>query len=456
MARLAHAARHEALLGAMLGAPLIPTILRLASPNVLNATIQSLVLIADGWFVGHLGTVELAALALVFPAQTTLQMMSAGAMGGGVAASVARALGSGDRPRAEAVAAHALAIAAVMTVLFAIVFAGFGRPLYGAMGGSGHALDSAVSFATVLFLGCGAHWLANTLASILRGTGDMHSPGVALITTAIAQIPLAGALTLGWGGMPRLGVAGPAAAAVASYGVAALWILWPIARGHAAIRLRWPTNGFRWVIFADILKIGVTSCVVVLLMNGAVLIVTGLIGRAGDAAIAGYGVGSRLEYLLSPLTFGVGAALIAMVGTNKGARQFDRALRAAWAGAFVAGGFTAAIGLVVAIWPDLWLDLFTKDSGALAAGRLYFRIVGPTYGFFGLAMALNFAAMGAGDMIWPSAATFARFAVAAGGGLIALDVLGWGAPGIYGCVAAGILVYSLLLAVSTTRRAWRQ
>ena len=120
------------------------------------------------------------------------------------------------------------------------------------------------------------------------------------------------------------------------------------------------------------------------------------------------------------------------------------------------GPVTSAIGLTVALWPDLWLKLFTDDPAALEAGRLYFRIVGPTYGFFGLAMALNFAAMGAGDMIWPSAATAARFAVAAGGGLITLDMVGWGAPGIYGCVAAGILIYSLLLAVSTTRPAWRK
>jgi Na+-driven multidrug efflux pump len=108
----------------------------------------------------------------------------------------------------------------------------------------------------------------------------------------------------------------------------------------------------------------------------------------------------------------------------------------------------------VALWPDLWLKLFTDDPAALAAGRLYFRIVGPTYGFFGLAMALNFAAMGAGDMIWPTVATVTRFVIAAGGGLLALDLLGWTAPGLYACVAGGMLAYSILLAFSTTRRAW--
>ncbi len=408
----------------MLSGPLVPTILALAVPNVVNVSVQSLVLVADGWFVGRLGTAELAALALVFPAQTTLQMMSAGAMGGGVSSAVARALGSGDRDRAEDAAAHALAIAAVMAVLFAVVFVGFGRPLFGALGGSGSALEGAVAFSTVMFLGCGAHWLANTLASILRGTGDMHSPGVALIAMAIVQIPASGALTLGWAGLPQLGGAGPAAAAVMSYTIAALWILRPIVQGRAAIRLRWPVHGFRWSAFADILKVGATSCIVVVLINAAVLVVTGLIGRAGDAAIAGYGVGSRLEYLLSPLTFGIGAALTAMVGTNKGARQLGRARQAAWSGALMAGAVTLAIGLVVALWPDLWLRLFTDDPAALAAGRLYFGIVGPTYGLFGLAMALNFAAMGAGD------------------------------TGLYACVAAGMVAYSLLLALSTTRRAW--
>jgi putative MATE family efflux protein len=438
----------------MLLGPLVPTILKLAAPNVVNVSVQSLVLIADGWFVGHLGTAELAALALVFPAQTTLQMMSAGAMGGGVSSSVARALGSGDRARAEVAAAHALAIAAVMTVLFAVVFVGFGRPLFSALGGSGAALEGAVAFSTVMFLGCGAHWLANTLASILRGTGDMHSPGVALIATAMVQIPLSGALTLGWLGAPQLGVAGPAVAAVICYSAAALWILRPILKGRAAVRLHWPRRGFHWAAFADILKVGATSCIVVVLINAAVLVVTGLIGRAGDAAIAGYGVGSRLEYLLSPLSFGIGAALTAMVGTNKGARQFARARRAAWTGALMAGGVTLAIGLIVALWPDLWLRLFTDDPAALAAGRLYFGIVGPTYGFFGLAMALNFAAMGAGDMVWPTVATLSRFTIVVCGGLLGLDLLGWTASGLYACVAAGIVAYCLVLTFSTTRRAW--
>src|SRR5262249_21618747 len=343
----------------MLAGPIVPTILTLAAPNVLNVAMQSLVSISDSWFVAQLGIVDLAALALVFPTQMALGQMSAGAMGGGISSSVARALGSGNRAAAEAAAAHALVIALAMAGVFAVVFVGFGRAIYGALGGSGRALDAADAFATVLFAGCAAHWVANSMASVLRGTGDMKTPGYALVATAALQIPLTGALTLGWFGLPSLGIRGPATASVISFTFASLWMASRLLGPKAALRLHWPKGGFRKSSFNDILKVGAIACLVVILTNGTVLLVTGLIGRAGDAAIAGYGIGSRLEYMLVPISFGIGATLTTLVGTNIGARQYSRAQQLAWNGAYMAGGIAAAIGIVVAIWPDLWLGLFT-------------------------------------------------------------------------------------------------
>ncbi|MBV8193783.1 MAG: MATE family efflux transporter [Alphaproteobacteria bacterium] len=438
----------------MLDGPIVPTILALSAPNVLNVAMQSLVSISDSYFVSQLGIVDLAALALVFPTQMSLGQMSAGAMGGGISSSVARALGSGNRAAAEAAAAHALIIALGMALLFAVVFVGFGRTIYGALGGSGAALDRAVAFASVLFLGCAAHWIANSMASVLRGTGDMRTPGYALVATAALQVPLTGALTLGWFGLPSLGIRGPAVASVASFTLAAIWMSWRLLGSDALLKLRWPAGGFRWESFRDILKVGVIACVVVVLTNATVLTVIGLVGREGDNAIAGYGIGSRLEYMLVPISFGIGAALTALVGTNIGARQYHRAQRVAWIGALMSGAVAALIGITVAIWPDLWLGLFTGDARVLASGRHYLSIVGPVYGFFGLAMALYFASQGTGEMVWPVAANLARIAIAAGGSLLALDRLGWGVSGLYAAVATGIVAFSLLLAFSTTRRAW--
>jgi putative MATE family efflux protein len=438
----------------MLAGPIVPTILALAAPNVLNVAMLSLVSVADSWFVAQLGIVDLAALAVVFPTQMALGQMSAGAMGGGISSSVARALGSGNRAAAEAAAAHALAIALGMAVLFAVVFVGFGRQIYGALGGSGAALDRAEAFATVLFVGCSAHWIANSMASVLRGTGDMKTPSYALVATAALQVPLTGGLTLGWLGLPALGIRGPAAASVICFALAALWMSSRLLGRNATLRLSWPKGGFRWASFRDILKVGLIACLVVVLTNGTVLAVIGLIGREGDAAIAGYGVGSRLEYMLIPISFGIGAALTTLVGTNIGARQYRRAQRLAWAGALMAGAIAASIGIVVAIWPDLWLGLFVSDARVLVSGRHYLSIVGPVYGLFGLAMALYFASQGTGQMVWPVAANVARIAIAVGGSLLALDQFGWGVSGLYASVATGIVAFSLLLAFSTTRRAW--
>ncbi len=192
-----------------------------------------------------------------------------------------------------------------------------------------------------------------------------------------------------------------------------------------------------------------------ILTNGMVLLVTGLIGRAGDAAIAGYGIGSRLEYMLVPISFGIGAALTALVGINIGAKQYVRARRLAWSGALMAGGVAATIGVIVAIWPDIWLGLFTSDPGAPAAGRTYLSIVGPVFGFFGLAMALYFASQGTGEMIWPVIANLSRIVIVGAGSLFALDVLGWGVQGLFVFVALGIVSFAGMLAFSTTRPAWR-
>jgi len=439
----------------MLSGPIVPTILVLAAPNALSVAMQSLVSISDAFFIGQLGVIDLAALALVFPSQMALGQMSAGAMGGGISSSVARAMGSGNRAAAEAAAAHGFAIALGMALLFAVAFVGFGRWIFGALGGSGAALDRAVSFANVLFIGCVAHWIANSMASVLRGTGDMKTPGLALVATAALQIPLTGMLTLGWFGAPRLGIQGPAMAAIIAFAFAAVWMSSRLIGPKAVIRLRWPPGGFRWASFRDILKVGLIACLVVILTNGTVLTVTGLVGRAGDAAIAGYGIGSRLEYMLVPISFGIGAALTALVGTNIGARQHARAKRLAWRGALMAGAIAALIGGIVAIWPDLWLGLFTQDQGALASGRTYLSIVGPAYGFFGLAMALYFASQGTGEMVWPVAANLARIVIAVCGSLFALDVMGWGTPGLFSFVALGIVSFAAILAFSTTRPAWR-
>jgi Na+-driven multidrug efflux pump len=78
-------------------------------------------------------------------------------------------------------------------------------------------------------------------------------------------------------------------------------------------------------LFADILRVGAVASITTLQTNLTVALTTALVGSAaGPGAIAGYGTGGRLEYLLVPLVFGLGAPLVALVGTNIGAGQNAR------------------------------------------------------------------------------------------------------------------------------------
>src|SRR5262249_36016972 len=161
-------------------------------------------------------------------------------------------------------------------------------------------------------------------------------------------------------------------------------------------------------------------------------------------ALAGYGMGARLEYIQIPLVFGVGAALVAMVGTNVGAGRLARAERVAWVGAGLAGGVTGAIGLPVAGFPQAWMGLFTARPAILGIGSAYLRVVGPAYGFFGVGLALYFASQGAGQLAWPLLAGFARLCIAAAGGWLAIHWLGGGPQAVFVAIAAALLALGVM------------
>ena len=439
----------------LLEAPVASTLLRLAAPNVLVMVLQAVVTTMDAVFVGWLGPDALAGVSLVYPLVMLMQTMSAGGMGGGVASAVARALGAGRQRQAESLAAHAVLIALGMASLFTVLLLLGGPALYRLMGGQGAALDAALVYSHVIFGGAVVIWLLNTLSSIVRGTGTMVLPAAVTTASAFVYLGLAPALVMGWGPFPRLGVAGTATANLVGFGLASLVLLGYLASRWSAVRLTFRGLQIRGALFWEILRVGAPGSVNTVLTNLTVVLMTGLVGPFGTLALAGYGMGARLEYLQIPLVFGMGSALVAMVGTNVGAGQIARAERVAWMGASIAAGVTASIGLLAAAFPRTWLGLFTSDPQAQAVGITYLWTVGPCYGFFGLGLALYFASQGAGRLGWPLAAGFLRLLVAAAGGWIAGYWLGWGLWGIFAAMATALVVFGLTIAAAVRAGAWR-
>lgn len=441
--------RHPLLRGAIL-----PTLVRLSVPNMVAMGMAVLVAVAETYYVGRLGTSSLAAMALVFPLAMLTQMMSNGAMGSGVSSAISRALGAGDKDKASALAVHAIVLGGVIGVLYSLLFVGCGAVFYRWLGGQGEVLQIATGFGSVLFSGAVLVWLCNTLASVVRGTGNMQWPSAVIFGASIVQIIVGGGLGLGLGPLPRWGMPGVALGNIVAMLLAVALLLWFLARGQDKVQLRWRGARLSWPMFRDILRVGAFACISPVQTSLAALIFTGMVARLGPQALAGYGIGQRLEFLLIPVAFGVGVAAVPMVGMAMGAGQVQRARSVAWTGAWLAAGILAVLGVLVLIWPNAWSSIFTQDAQVLAYANLYLRTLGPMFGLFGMGLVLYFASLGAGYVRGPVLAGSVRLAlIMAGAAWLALGGHA-SVPALFILSAAAMALYGLLTIWSVWRTPW--
>lgn len=425
-------------------------ILALAAPTTLISALQAAAQLAETFLAARQGTDALAGWALVLPFALLLQQMSVGAMGGGVVSAIARALGGGRASEASALVLHAVLIATLAGLCFAVALAGFPRAILGAIAGPAPA-EAAAAYAMWLF-GAGAipAWLANTLASVLRGGGRHGLAARVMVVAWIVYPPLAWALME------------PAGMGLAGLGAAFALVFWGAAIGMAAMVLA-GRAGFmphlrlrpEAALFRRILSVGLVACALAAVANLTTILVTAQIAPAGPAAVAAYGISARLEFLMVPLAFGVGSALTALVGRAVGAGDWSAARRIAWSGSWMALAAAGAVGLAVTLFPVGFATAFTADPAVVAVAARALVVIGPAYAGFGMGMALYFASMGAGRMRGPVAAGLARIVIAVGGGWLLVNVFGMGLEGHFIAVALGITAYGLVTAASVRPGVWR-
>jgi len=375
-----------------------------------------------------------------------MTMMAAGGMGGGVAAAMARALGGGRVDDGRALVLHALVLGAVLALLFTLLAWTVMPSLYRLLGGEGQALGNALTYSHVLFSGSLVIWANFFLSALLRGGGDAATPGRYMLIASIAQVPLSYTLALGVGDWPGLGMAGPAISSLATSTVSALLQARALWRGKLGFVPALGGVALEGRLFWDILRVGLLASFSAFTANLTAMLVTGLVGRFGIAALAGYGIGVRLEFMLVPLAFGIGSGLTTLVGVAAGAHDWKRAVRAAWIGGLIASGALGVCGWILALVPEGWARLFTSDPQVIAATVSYITRVAPFYCLFGLGMTLSFASQGAGRMKAPFAAGVTRLVVATAGGWFTVEILGWGLPGVFTAIAAGMIAFGGLIA----------
>jgi len=421
----------------MLHGALLPVLVRLALPTVAVLFMTTVLSVAEAYFVSGLGLGAIAAASLVVPIMMLQTMVSNGGIGGGVSSAIARARGAGRHGEAESLAWHALVIAAVAGALFSTVAIVGGHAIYASLGGTGETLRLALLYSDILFAGAVPFWALMLMQSALRGAGNVKVPALIMLGGVVAGLILSPALIVGWLGLPRLGIAGAGVAQVICNLGALAVVVRTMRSPGSSLRLR--RHPLRRDHFRAILGIGLLSMVNAVMTTLSITALTAAAGASGIAAIAGYGIASRLDMLLVPVMFGFGTAAITVVGTNLGAGHVARARRAALVNALFVAVLIEALGLVVGLFPHLWLGLFTGDAAVLAVGAHYLRVVGPLYGLIALTSELYFAGQGARRIGWPMAAGAIRFALAVIAGVAVLHA-GMSLAHAFVLVAVGIVI----------------
>jgi Na+-driven multidrug efflux pump len=240
---------------------------------------------------------------------------------------------------------------------------------------------------------------------------------------------------------------------VVFYNVISALVLLAEVRGKSSLfRAGWRSVWPQRHVSGLILRVAIPSSVNTLQSNLTFLALTALVAPFGTSAIAGYGMSGRLEFLLIPIVFGVGSALIPLVGANLAAGNHHRARQATRAGLFLGSAAGAAIGLTAACFPDHWMNLFTGETAVTDVGRRYLQVVGPCYFAFGGGLVLFFAAQGRGRVLSSLFAGFTRLIVAAVGGYVVTRQLNLGLDALFGAMATGLLSYGGVMLFVTRKQ----
>lgn len=437
MSHNAQAARQERLLTE----PILPTLFGLGLPTMVVIVAQIGVSIIETFWISRLGTSALAGVTLVSPVLALIATMSNGGIGGGVSSAIARALGAGRHEDANSLLWHAVLLALGFGLAFTALLIGFGPVLYHWLGGRAEELALAVTFSNWVFAGSILLWLMNLLSAAMRGAGDVKVPAAVSLCGAMMLVPLSPALIFGWGPLPALGIAGAGIAVLIFYAGAVVFLVGYLVKGRSTLRLQ--AGPIRADMFQAILGVGLISALGTVVSNLTTVLVTGAVGIGGAVALAGYGVASRIDYLLIPLLFGFGTGVVTMIGVATGAGKPERVRAIGVHAAGVAFVATASIGAMAALFPQVWMEVFSDDPAVIEAGASYLRVAAPFYGFLGLGLMLYFASQGLGKMKWPFAGGVLRLLVSAAGAYLLVAPFG-AIVGPAIAIAVGSVIFGLV------------
>ena len=435
----------------LVGAPLAPTMLRLAVPGVIGAILTSMPGLVEATFLKTSGANALAAVALVYPLVILAGMFSAGAFGGAVSGFTARAIGAGDYEEASTVLVCAVLISLVGGVLMWALVVLLGPIMYQYASDSSTVTEAAQRYAAMLFPVIPAYWLINMLSSVLRGSGDMVRPALVAACLLASYTLLAFLIIPGQGASLNETIEAAALTMGAAYLLAVSMAIYFINHGAQPIRFR--LEAFRPQTFIRILKQGLVAASQSVMTIMYALTTTLIFSRFGTDWLAGFGLAVRLELIMVPVIFGIGGSMIAIVGAYVGAGQRKQAISIAWRGIFINVALIGFIGGLLSVFPGSWCGLVGSDAAVIESCSQSLRIVAPAYAFFALGLSCYLISQALNTLNFPVFGALLRLLIVATGlywvsSATSIDVV------LY-LVAGAAIVYGVVVALGLWLGPWR-
>jgi putative MATE family efflux protein len=353
--------------------PIGPLLRRLAIPASIGFFFNTLFNVVDTYFAGLLSTQALAALALSFPVFFSIIAMGTG-FATGTTALVGHALGRDDRREAALLAAQGYVLALFLGLVLLGVGYGLAPSLFRLLGARNSYLEFCLDYMNVILVGTSFIMLVHMGNAVLNALGDMRTFRNFLIAAALLNVGLDPWFMFGGLGLPPLGIRGVALATILLQGLGAIYIgrkVWRTGLLHRATGARWRPQP---AVLRAIAAQGVPASLNMMTVALGIFVITYFLGRFGQAAVAAYGVATRIEQIALLPTIGLNVATLALTAQNGGAGRLDRveaAVRSALAHGAVAMAFASA-ALYLGARP--LMGLFADDAGVIEIGARYLRI----------------------------------------------------------------------------------
>ncbi len=384
----ANSSSQKPVINRMTEGPVGPNLIRLAIPMIFGLVSILLINLVDTFYISMIGVKELVAISFTFPVTFTLMSFSFG-IGIGAATVISRAIGEGDHHRVQRLTTDSLLLVALIILCVSGISFFYLHPIFTLMGATDESLPLIEEYMIPWLLGVVFVVIPIVGNSAIRATGDTKTPSIIMVIAAVVNAVLDPIFIFGYGPFPELGIQGAAIATVISYISIMIVGLWVLGKRERMLTSNWP--GFAEILLSwkALLYIGIPAMLTQLLFPVSNAVLTRIAADLGDATVAAFGVGTRIESLAMIGSMALSSVIIPFIGQNYGAKKFDRIRSASrfFSRFALVWGATAWVFLALISGGIAWA--FTDDPEIQDLIQQFFWIVPFGFAFHGISQLVS-------------------------------------------------------------------